>query len=70
VTITQGTNRLVGLNPAKIIAEGLHALQATNGRHLVPELWDGRASQRILDVLTKRISSPAPISVQTVAVGG
>jgi UDP-N-acetylglucosamine 2-epimerase (non-hydrolysing) len=52
ITITQGTNRLVGLDPDKIIAEGLHALQATSGRHCVPKLWDGRASQRILDVLT------------------
>ena len=53
-TITQGTNRLVGLDPDKIIAEGLHALQAASRRHIVPELWDGRASQRILDVLTRR----------------
>jgi UDP-N-acetylglucosamine 2-epimerase (non-hydrolysing) len=52
VTITQGTNRLVGMDPDKIIADGLHALQATSRRHTAPELWDGRASQRILDVLT------------------
>jgi UDP-N-acetylglucosamine 2-epimerase (non-hydrolysing) len=52
VTVTQGTNRLVGLCPEVIIAEGLHALEATSDRHVIPELWDGRASQRILDVLT------------------
>ena len=52
VTVTQGTNRLVGLDPDKILAEGLHALSSAQRRHVVPELWDGRASQRILDVLT------------------
>lgn len=64
VTVTQGTNRLVGLDPEKIIAEGLHALAATNARHVVPELWDGRASQRILDVLTGGTApavQPAPL---------
>jgi UDP-N-acetylglucosamine 2-epimerase (non-hydrolysing) len=68
VTIAQGTNRLVGLDPDKIIAEGLHALQATSRRHSVPELWDGRASQRILDVLTRvnpnsEIRSPKQIRI-------
>jgi UDP-N-acetylglucosamine 2-epimerase (non-hydrolysing) len=51
VTVTQGTNRLVGLNPQQIIAEGLHALETRSGRHVVPDLWDGRAAGRILDVL-------------------
>jgi UDP-N-acetylglucosamine 2-epimerase (non-hydrolysing) len=52
ITVTLGTNRLVGLDPGKIVAEGLHALAATNRRHVVPEMWDGHASGRILDVLT------------------
>src|SRR5438067_234194 len=54
VTITQGTNRLVGLNPDQIIAECLHALESRSGRHVVPDLWDGRASQRIIDALTRK----------------
>jgi UDP-N-acetylglucosamine 2-epimerase (non-hydrolysing) len=68
VTVTQGTNRLVGLNPDKIIAEGLHALEAARSRHLIPELWDGRASQRILDVLTNRTHTPVAQRSATVAV--
>jgi UDP-N-acetylglucosamine 2-epimerase (non-hydrolysing) len=68
VTVTQGTNRLVGLNPDKIIAEGLHALEAARSRHLIPELWDGRASQRILDVLTNRTQTPVAQRSATVAV--
>jgi UDP-N-acetylglucosamine 2-epimerase (non-hydrolysing) len=52
VTVEQGTNTLVGLEPERIIAAGLKALDASpNGRH-VPELWDGRAAVRIVDALT------------------
>jgi UDP-N-acetylglucosamine 2-epimerase (non-hydrolysing) len=54
ITVTQGTNRLVGLSPEMIVAEGLHAFEANDGRHVAPELWDGRTSERILDVLTGR----------------
>lgn len=54
ITVTEGTNRLVGLEPDKIVAAGLHALTAPRGRHVTPEMWDGRASERILDVLTNR----------------
>jgi UDP-N-acetylglucosamine 2-epimerase (non-hydrolysing) len=52
VTVEQGTNTLVGLDPERIIASGLKSLEAPlNGRH-VPELWDGRAAVRIVDALT------------------
>jgi UDP-N-acetylglucosamine 2-epimerase len=48
VTVTQGTNQLVGLDPQTIITEGLRALESIGARHVVPELWDGRASERIV----------------------
>ena len=41
VTVTQGTNQLVGLDPQTIITEGLRALDSVGMRHVVPELWDG-----------------------------
>jgi UDP-N-acetylglucosamine 2-epimerase (non-hydrolysing) len=61
ITVTQGTNRLVGLDPDTIIAEGLHALERSSGRHTVPELWDGHAAERIINLLSPRSvgSSPA-----------
>ena len=61
VTVTQGTNRLVGLDPDQIIAEGLHALEGRGERHRIPELWDGAASQRILDVF---LSNRLPFSAR------
>ena len=52
VTVTQGTNRLVGLDPDRIIDEGLRALASSGSTGRVPDLWDGHAAGRILDVLT------------------
>jgi UDP-N-acetylglucosamine 2-epimerase (non-hydrolysing) len=51
VTVTEGTNRLVGLDPQCIVAEGLQALAGGGRRGQVPALWDGHAAGRILDAL-------------------
>jgi UDP-N-acetylglucosamine 2-epimerase (non-hydrolysing) len=51
VTVEQGTNVLVGLDPDRIIDVGLRALAAPPTTLSVPELWDGHAAARILDVL-------------------
>jgi UDP-N-acetylglucosamine 2-epimerase (non-hydrolysing) len=51
VTVTEGTNRLVGLDPGRIVAEGLRALASAGSAGRVPALWDGHAAGRILDVL-------------------
>ena len=51
ITVTQGTNTVVGTDPAKIRA-CLDDTLATGGKAgRVPELWDGRAAQRIADIL-------------------
>jgi UDP-N-acetylglucosamine 2-epimerase (non-hydrolysing) len=51
ITIAEGTNRLLGLDPARIV----DVLPALTGppppRRPAPPLWDGRASQRVADVL-------------------
>ncbi len=53
-TITEGTNVLVGLEPQRIIDEGLRALGQLRPAGRIPELWDGRAAKRIVDVLTRQ----------------
>jgi UDP-N-acetylglucosamine 2-epimerase (non-hydrolysing) len=50
ITITEGTNRLVGRDPERIKAAALDVLQhGVEARR--PALWDGRAGERIADVL-------------------
>jgi UDP-N-acetylglucosamine 2-epimerase (non-hydrolysing) len=53
ITVTEGTNRLVGLDPKRIVAAGLNALAGAGCGGRVPRLWDGHAAGRILDVLCK-----------------
>jgi UDP-N-acetylglucosamine 2-epimerase (non-hydrolysing) len=51
ITVTEGTNTVVGVDPARIERE-VDAILATGGKAgRRPELWDGRASDRIRDVL-------------------
>jgi UDP-N-acetylglucosamine 2-epimerase (non-hydrolysing) len=52
VTVTHGTNILVGSDPANIAAVWRQALTAPK-RGGVPELWDGHTAGRILDVLAR-----------------
>jgi UDP-N-acetylglucosamine 2-epimerase (non-hydrolysing) len=52
-TVEQGTNVLVGMDSLKIIEAGLKAIACGSTRGRVPELWDGRAAQRIVDVLLR-----------------
>jgi UDP-N-acetylglucosamine 2-epimerase (non-hydrolysing) len=52
ITLTEGTNRLVGTDTSAIIEGFKQALsQPPHGR--IPQLWDGRASVRIVEVFRK-----------------
>lgn len=51
VTITEGTNRLVGTDRFKIAAALRDAVEGKFPKGRTPELWDGRASDRIVDVI-------------------
>jgi UDP-N-acetylglucosamine 2-epimerase (non-hydrolysing) len=51
ITISMGTNTLLGLDPARIAeVPGLLA-DARSNEAQVPPLWDGKAAERIVDVL-------------------
>ena len=52
ITIEEGTNTLVGLDPERIVAASLRALSEQSRPGRIPELWDGRAAARIVDILT------------------
>jgi UDP-N-acetylglucosamine 2-epimerase (non-hydrolysing) len=52
VTVEQGTNQLVGLDPVRIVQAGLQVLAVPPNGGRVPKLWDGGAAHRIVDILT------------------
>ncbi len=56
VTISEGTNQLVGSTRAAVLEAARRALSVPlNGRAMrVPELWDGRAAERIVDVVARQ----------------
>ena len=52
VTTRLGTNVVLGLDPSRI-SEVVDALGADERPHSVPPLWDGRASERIADIVVE-----------------
>jgi UDP-N-acetylglucosamine 2-epimerase (non-hydrolysing) len=52
VTLTLGTNRLVGQDPDALRLAAADILAGRGREGGVPPLWDGRAGERIADVLT------------------
>jgi UDP-N-acetylglucosamine 2-epimerase (non-hydrolysing) len=54
VTATLGTNTLVGRSIQRVRDEIQKILRGESKKGAVPPLWDGRASERIAEVLTKQ----------------
>jgi UDP-N-acetylglucosamine 2-epimerase (non-hydrolysing) len=57
-TVAQGTNTLVGQSYERIVSESLAILNGKSKCGQVPELWDGKAASRIVDVLLQWESDP------------
>jgi len=53
ITVQMGTNTLVGLNMGKLRTEIFRVLDGGGKQGQVPPFWDGMASNRIVDVITK-----------------
>jgi UDP-N-acetylglucosamine 2-epimerase (non-hydrolysing) len=54
ITITHGTNHLVGIDPSRVGPAVDAILASPGGATQVPELWDGHAADRIVAVLRER----------------
>lgn len=53
-TIEYGTNRLVGADPAKMLSAAREILNGRRPAGRLPELWDGQAAGRIVEVLRRQ----------------
>jgi UDP-N-acetylglucosamine 2-epimerase (non-hydrolysing) len=62
ITVEEGTNTIVGLDPARILAAAGAALSGRGRRGLLPPLWDGHAGERIVSILLRDLASRAPLS--------
>jgi UDP-N-acetylglucosamine 2-epimerase (non-hydrolysing) len=58
VTITEGTNTLVGTDPARIVSAARDALGGRGKAGRIPTLWDGMASDRVAEVFRSWWSAP------------
>jgi len=54
ITVSMGTNVLVGRDPGKLRTELARVLGGEAKKGVVPPLWDGHAGERIADVLVGR----------------
>jgi UDP-N-acetylglucosamine 2-epimerase (non-hydrolysing) len=55
VTISEGTNLLVGTDPVKIVAAARDVLTGKGKAGRIPPLWDGHAAERIVAVLRQAV---------------
>jgi UDP-N-acetylglucosamine 2-epimerase (non-hydrolysing) len=56
ITVSMGTNVLVGRDPEKLRTELLRVLSGKAKKGSVPPLWDGHAGERIADILAGQAS--------------
>jgi UDP-N-acetylglucosamine 2-epimerase (non-hydrolysing) len=53
ITVVEGTNRLVGSDPQRIVEEAQRVLAGHGRKGRTPALWDGRAAERIVSILLR-----------------
>ena len=58
ITLTEGTNVMVGRDPARIVEEAFRVLDGHGKVGRRPALWDRHAAERIVDVLERGYIHP------------
>jgi UDP-N-acetylglucosamine 2-epimerase (non-hydrolysing) len=67
ITVTHGTNCIVGISPDRIVTEAGRVLSAPRPAVSRPPLWDGRAAERIVAILRE---TPAGDATRGLQAGG
>ena len=57
ITVTHGTNQVIGSSPKRILTEAMKVLEAPRSTLASPPLWDGHASERTISILKKQFLS-------------
>lgn len=57
VTVDEGTNVLAGTDPTRIVAEVRKVLTGQGKQGRRPQLWDGKAAERIVEILASELGS-------------
>jgi UDP-N-acetylglucosamine 2-epimerase (non-hydrolysing) len=60
ITITQGTNTLIGLSTDALKRAVADVLETGGKRGRLPELWDGRAAERVTERIADFLAAGAP----------
>jgi UDP-N-acetylglucosamine 2-epimerase (non-hydrolysing) len=60
VTVSKGTNRIVGQDPVLVMAAVELILSGQDKSGEMPELWDGHAAERIVQILIRDITAMQP----------
>ena len=60
VTVTHGTNRIIGTDPGRILDESLRTLVDPPRADRTPPLWDGHAAERIVEILNEHHQAKGP----------
>ncbi len=54
ITVSEGTNQIVGTDPERIVAAAVDVLEGRRAvSRRIPEFWDGRAAVRVVDALAR-----------------
>jgi UDP-N-acetylglucosamine 2-epimerase (non-hydrolysing) len=58
VTVTVGTNYLIGTEPVKILKTVKMILAGQGKKGQIPQFWDGQAGDRIVAILAAELAGP------------
>jgi UDP-N-acetylglucosamine 2-epimerase (non-hydrolysing) len=62
ITVEEGTNVVVGTDPARMKEAVTQVLRGEGKQGRRPHLWDGRASERIVEILRRELASACSIN--------
>ena len=56
ITVEQGTNVVAGTDPEKVRIEAFKILEGRGKHGQRPELWDGKAAERVVSILARELA--------------